>query len=68
MARNDPVSIISVDGTTRQGRLMQILGFSGLKRIEKQRALAGDIIAFSGIDELKISDTCLLYTSPSPRD
>ncbi|PPR12607.1 MAG: GTP-binding protein TypA/BipA [Alphaproteobacteria bacterium MarineAlpha12_Bin1] len=57
VARNDPVSIISVDGTTRQGRLMQILGFSGLKRIEKQRALAGDIIAFSGIDELKISDT-----------
>ena len=36
---------------------MQILGFKGLERIEIPDAQAGDIIAFTGIDDLKISDT-----------
>ena len=55
--RNESVTIISADGNERQGRLMQILGFYGLERIERESAAAGDIIAFSGLDSLKISDT-----------
>jgi GTP-binding protein len=55
--RNESVTIISADGQQRQGRLMQILGFYGLERIERESAAAGDIIAFSGLDSLKISDT-----------
>ena len=38
-------------------RMQQILGFHGLERIEVQEATAGDIICFSGIDLLNISDT-----------
>ena len=33
------------------------MGLHGLERIEQEEALAGDIIAFSGMDELHISDT-----------
>ena len=55
--RNASVTIIGADGHQRQGRLMQILGFYGLERIEREAAAAGDIIAFSGLDSLKISDT-----------
>ncbi len=55
--RNESVTIVSADGNERQGRLMQILGFYGLERIERESAAAGDIIAFSGLDSLKISDT-----------
>ncbi len=52
-----PVKIIDKDGNIRTGRLLQILGFKGLERVEIQTARAGDIIAINGIEDLKISDT-----------
>ncbi|MCW5700046.1 MAG: translational GTPase TypA, partial [Rhodospirillales bacterium] len=55
--RNTTVAIAGADGEVRRGRLLQILGFHGLERIEREEAAAGDIIAFNGIDGLKISDT-----------
>ncbi len=55
--RNTPVKIIGVDGKTRDGRMMQIFGFNGLERVETETARAGDIIVFSGIEKLYISDT-----------
>ena len=55
--RNTPVKIIGVDGKTRDGRMMQIFGFNGLERVETETARAGDIIVFSGIENLYISDT-----------
>ncbi len=54
---NTPVTLVDRDGNQRNGRLLQILGFQGLERIEFAQASAGDIIAFTGIDNLKISDT-----------
>ena len=55
--RNAPVTVIGADGATRQGRLLQVLGFHGLDRVAREEAAAGDIIAFSGLEELHISDT-----------
>jgi len=54
---NSPVTIVSRSGARRPGRILQILGFHGLKRVEVPEAQAGDIIAFTGIEEPKISDT-----------
>jgi GTP-binding protein len=54
---NTPVVIVDSKGRRRNGRLLQILGFLGLERIEVPEATAGDIIAFTGIDQLHISDT-----------
>jgi GTP-binding protein len=54
---NSPVAIVDRDGNRRSGRMLQILGFLGLERIEVPEAQAGDIIAFTGIEELYISDT-----------
>jgi len=54
---NSPVVIVDRDGDKRNGRMLQILGFLGLERVEVPEAQAGDIIAFSGIEELNISDT-----------
>ncbi len=54
---NTPVTIIDRNGRRRQGRILQILGFHGLERVEFPEATAGDIIAFTGIDNLGISDT-----------
>ncbi|RLA10288.1 MAG: translational GTPase TypA, partial [Gammaproteobacteria bacterium] len=55
--RNTPVKIVGTDDKIRDGRMMQIFGFKGLERIETETARAGDIIVFSGIDQLYISDT-----------
>jgi GTP-binding protein len=54
---NTPVAIIDRDGNKRNARLLQIFGFLGLERVEVAQATAGDIIAFTGIDQLDISDT-----------
>ena len=54
---NTPVTVIDREGKRRQGRVLQILGFQGLERIEFSEASAGDIIAFTGLDQVGISDT-----------
>jgi len=54
---NTAVKVIDRDGNVRSGRVLQIMGFHGLERIEVPEAQAGDIIAFSGLDPLFISDT-----------
>ncbi len=54
---NMPVTVIDREGKTRQGRILQVMGYLGLDRTEVPSADAGDIVAVSGIDELKISDT-----------
>ena len=55
--RNSPVTVAAADGTTRNGRILQILGFHGMEKIEMNEAKAGEIIAFTGLDQLHISDT-----------
>jgi GTP-binding protein len=55
--RNTPVKIAGIDGKIRDARMMQLFGFKGLERIETETARAGDIIVFSGIEQLYISDT-----------
>ena len=55
--KNTPLTLIDAKGKTRNVRILQIFGFLGLKRVEVESAQAGDIIAFTGIDELDISDT-----------
>ena len=54
---NMPLTLINREGATRNGRMLQIFGFHGLHRVEVPQAQAGDIIAFTGIDKLEISDT-----------
>ena len=57
ISRNTQVKVVSADGAVRNGRILQILGFHGLERVEFQNASAGNIVAVTGIDELRISDT-----------
>ena len=57
VSRNSAIKIVGTDGKQRDGRMMQLFGFDGLQRVETETAEAGDIIVFSGIEELYISDT-----------
>ncbi|MDT8371156.1 MAG: translational GTPase TypA [Gammaproteobacteria bacterium] len=54
---NTPVTVIDTEGKTRNGRVLTVMGFMGLQREEVSEAQAGDIIAFTGLDPLNISDT-----------
>ena len=54
---NEQVIIAGSDTTERRGKILQVMGYNGLERIEVQEAQAGDIICVTGIDELNISDT-----------
>ncbi|MDR9498331.1 MAG: translational GTPase TypA [Hydrogenovibrio sp.] len=51
------LTIIGADGKERKGKLAELFGFHGLERINVDEAHAGDIVAFSGLDPLNISDT-----------
>ncbi|MCL4133305.1 UNVERIFIED_CONTAM: hypothetical protein GTU68_001517 [Idotea baltica] len=54
---NSPVTVIDVDGKTKNGRIAKMFGFKGIERIEIDEANAGDIVAISGMESLFISDT-----------
>jgi len=55
--RNSPVTVVDREGKTRSERIIQVMGFHGLERVEVDEAGAGDIIAFAGIEFPEISDT-----------
>jgi GTP-binding protein len=57
LRRAMPVAVIDRDGVVRSERIGQVFGFMGLERVEVEEARAGDIVAFSGLDTPKISDT-----------
>ena len=55
--RNSPVSVIATNGRQRPARIAQLFGFLGLEKVEIPEAKAGEIIAFTGVEKLAISDT-----------
>lgn len=54
---NTPITVIDRNQKTRSARVLQILGYMGLERIEQPEAQAGDIVAITGVEPLAISDT-----------
>ncbi len=57
LRRNTRVTVVDTAGAERQERVLQVLGFHGLERSEMEAASAGDIVAFSGVEQPRISDT-----------
>ena len=57
LRRNSSVVLVNASGEVRKGRILQVFGFLGLERIEQEEAEAGQIVAFTGVDPLSISDT-----------
>lgn len=61
---NMAVSVVDREGKKRQGKVLQVLGFLGLERVEVSEAEAGDIVAISGVADLSISDTICALDAP----
>ena len=62
---NSPITLVQRDGTIRNAQLMELYGFVGLERRSIEEAGAGDIVVFSGIDDLQISDTVCARNQPA---
>jgi GTP-binding protein len=61
---NQQICVIDAEGHQRNARVLQVLGFHGLQRIEVDAAEAGDIIAVTGVEDLQISDTLCDRAAP----
>jgi len=57
MNPNKQVVVIDHEGNTRKGKVLQVMGYKGLERVDVEEAEAGDIVCITGIDKLGISDT-----------
>jgi GTP-binding protein len=51
------VSIARPGAPSRNAQIAHLFGFNGLERVPVEEAGAGDIVVFSGIEDLQISDT-----------
>ncbi len=54
---NTQVVIVDKEGNKRNGRVLKIMGYHGLDRIDVESARAGDIVCVTGMEGLNISDT-----------
>ena len=54
---NSPVKVIGADGKVRSGKILTIMGYHGLERVDAPTASAGEIVCITGLDPLNISDT-----------
>jgi GTP-binding protein len=54
---NQNIKIIDKKGKHYFGKINKLLTYCGLKKVEIKKAYSGDIIAITGIENLKISDT-----------
>ena len=58
-------SLIKEDGKVLKGRVSKLLGFEGLQRIEIEHAIAGDLVAVAGFDDVNIGETIACSDEPN---
>ncbi len=61
----DRVLLAHRDGSREEFRIQKVLGFQGLKRFELAEARAGDIVAFTGMNELNVGETITSIQAPT---
>ncbi|WP_047981017.1 translational GTPase TypA [Ornithinibacillus contaminans] len=66
IAVGQQVVVIKKDGTQKSFRISKLFGFFGLKRMEIEEAISGDIVAISGLDDINVGETICPQDSPDP--
>ena len=64
---NMPIAICKAD-KTENARVTKLYTYEGLKRIEVEKAGAGDIVALSGVPDINIGDTICDFNNPEKID
>jgi GTP-binding protein len=65
--KNQTVNLVHLDGSTKEYKISKIFGYDAMKRVEFEEAVAGDIVAVAGIDEINIGETLCEQGSNDPR-
>ena len=60
----DPVALVKRDGTVTRGKVIKIMKYRGLIRVEVDEAIAGDIISISGIEGVEVGETLTCVDKP----
>ena len=63
---NDNVAVSRLDGSIKQFRILKLVGFRGIKRLEIQEASAGEIVAIAGLSDINVGETICSPTSIDP--
>ena len=66
LSPNSQIVVVNSEGSVRKGRVLQVMGYLGLERVDVESAEAGDIVCVTGIEGLNISDTLCDPASPEP--
>ncbi len=66
MSANMSVTIVDPDGKLSSGKIKKVFVHQGLKRVEVPEVEAGDIIALTGLDGVRISSTIADPANPEP--
>lgn len=53
----DQVSLMKLDGSVKNFRVTKLFGWFGLDRVEITEAVAGDLIAISGMEDIYVGET-----------
>ena len=59
-----PVAICKQDDKIENARVTKLYTYDGLKKVEVEKADAGDIVALAGISNINIGDTICDYNNP----
>ncbi|WP_084005430.1 translational GTPase TypA [Gilvimarinus polysaccharolyticus] len=57
LSPNQQVIVAKPGGGTKKAKILKVMGYHGLDRVDTDNATAGDIVCITGIDGLDISDT-----------
>ena len=64
MKVGDNVTLMKVDGTSKNFRITKMFGFFGLDRVEINEAKAGNLIALSGMEDIFVGETVADAANP----
>ena len=64
LSPNSQIVVVNSEGAVRKGRVLQVMGYLGLERVDVESAESGDIVCVTGIEGLNISDTLCDPTAP----
>jgi len=60
----DPIAVVKHDGTVDKAKVTKIMKYKGLNRIESDKAIAGDIISISGMENVQVGETLTCIEDP----
>src|SRR5262245_7615898 len=66
VAVGDAIGVCKLDGTVHQTKVTKLYMFDGLKRVEVEKASAGDVICLAGIENIMIGETITDPEAPTP--